>query len=391
MSEHPLAPNTATVDDVLGVYVHIPFCSSKCRYCDFYSEILQPARVERFIDCLAREWELRLEEHGLQGSCVGSVYVGGGTPSVLTLAQWEGLLRFLESVPRNPGCEWTVEVNPESLTDLLLELLYEAGVNRVSVGVQSLCDRKLGFLGRRHTAIQAMDALVRCGKAGFGSVSADIMYGLPGQDLYQIQQDLRGLLRCDAVKHLSAYELTLSPCSPLGRHRSLLPLPDEDSVVAMYNGIGATLLDAGFEQYEVSNYALPGYYSRHNSAYWNHSPYVGLGPSAHSYLPPLRLANAANTDAYLNHLERGVLPPGEKETVAGETLAREIVMVGMRTIAGVNVKRVETAQGRPFWNDRRRSLCADWERQGLVTVREGTIVPSSAGLLLADGLARMLV
>ena len=368
-----------------GLYLHVPFCSHRCRYCDFCSTVAGEVLRREYLEALRQEWVLRGES--ADGEPFSSIYVGGGTPSLLSCACWEYLLEFLLSLAVTPDCEWTIEANPESLTREKLRLWRRAGVNRLSIGVQSLDERVLKFLGRRHTPHQALLAVEGGAAEGFASVGVDLMYGIPWQSGSAVVRTVEGVLATGALAHVSAYELTLSPSTPLGRHRSFLPLPSQESVVGQYECIRSRLTDAGFYQYEVSNYSLPGFACRHNTSCWHHDPYMGLGMGAHSWLPPRRQANTTDWDGYLGSLRRGELPVVFRETVTGERLECEMLMLALRTTGMVEVARIEQATGRAFWGAGRRRLFASLVHEGILAGDECAFGSTAAGVLLADGVA----
>ncbi|MBD3241299.1 MAG: radical SAM family heme chaperone HemW [Chitinivibrionales bacterium] len=369
------------------LYVHIPFCTRKCRYCDFYSVQCDPALVKRYVEAVVREWRMVRKRHVLGDETPETIYFGGGTPSVLSVEQWEALVHGLGI---SSAVEWTLECNPESFDDVKVRAWTGAGVNRLSLGVQSLRERELRLLGRQHTAEQACRALRDPAVERFASVGVDVMYGLPGQRMGDVLETLEQLIRMPRLEHISAYELTLSPHSPLGRHRRLLPLPDEDRVVAMYHGIEQALTAAGFEHYEVSNYARPGHRSRHNSAYWRHEPYVGLGPGAHSYVPPERRANVADVGEYVASVARGRLPVAFAETLARDELVREALMLGLRTVDGIDDIRFMAITGESLTAGERGRQLERLVAGGLLRRCGSTYVPTGDGMLRADALAARL-
>ncbi len=369
------------------LYIHIPFCTRKCRYCDFYSVAFDPARAGRFVASVIGEKQLVREHDGLRETALDTVYVGGGTPSVLSGRQWKRLVRGLGI---GAVLEWTLECNPESFDSVKARAWADAGVNRVSIGVQSLRERELALLGRRHCAERARCVLRDRALERFDTIGVDIMYGLPGQRVADVLETVEGVLAMPRVEHVSAYELTLSPHSPLGRHMRLLPLPGEEVVVEMYLAVETALTAAGFEHYEVSNYARPGHRSRHNCAYWRHEPYAGLGPGAHSYLPPVRRANVADVDEYMAAIERGRLPVGFSEELTRAALVGEALMLGLRTADGIDEARFEALTGEPLLRGERGRRLADFVSDGLLRRSGSRYVPTGDGMLRADALAARL-
>lgn len=276
-----------------GLYVHIPYCRSKCAYCDFYSGPLRAFDEARYFAALDRELAARRSEVGdLQ-----TVYIGGGTPSSVSP---ERLAPYLALAPG----ERTVEVNPDDVTPLLARGLLQAGANRVSMGVQSLNDDELRAIGRRHTAAGARKAYEILRAEGFSNISLDLIYGLPGQSLESWRRSLGDLLEW-APEHLSAYILSYEPGTLLTarlKAGKIAEAPD-DLIEQMYFHLCQTTRQAGFNHYEISNFTLPGKQAQHNSAYWDMTPYLGLGPGAHSFDGKVRRENPANLKAYLENPE----------------------------------------------------------------------------------------
>lgn len=382
------ADRTGSDSVALGLYVHVPFCASKCRYCDFYSEPVQNDLADRYVAAVRAEGRMRSDGRRLT---LGTVYMGGGTPSVLTPEQWEGMLELPGEVGTLPeDMEWTVECNPDSFDAAQALRWQQGGVTRVSIGVQSLEPRLLRFLGRRHTAKTALGVLHEPVMEGFQSVGVDVMYGIPGQTMESLRDTVEQLLACPWVHHVSAYELTLSPKSLLGRHLSLLPPQGEEASAAMYSLVEDLLVDAGFEHYEVSNYARPGHRSRHNMSYWYHVPYVGLGPSAHSFEPPCRSGNVRSVDEYLRMVGDGILPVEGREELTTEELGHELVMLGLRTNEGVDSVQYEETTGEAFSAGPRSAVIMELTERGLMHRRGTSYVLTSKGMLLADAIAERL-
>ncbi len=260
-----------------GIYVHVPFCHAKCAYCDFYS-VAAVRHADAYVDAVIREYAMR---HHELGDCkVSTLYFGGGTPSVLTAEQ----IRRLSDTLINPGIEeFTIEVNPEDVSEANAAAWRKAGINRVSMGVQSLVDAELRIINRRHTAADALKAVSILGEAGFSNISLDLIYGLPGQTAESFMKSVDGCVS-SGITHLSAYILSYEPKTLLMRklERGEVEEASGETIEEMYGLLCAYMSDAGYEHYEISNFALPGMRSRHNSAYWDLTPYLGLGPAAHS-------------------------------------------------------------------------------------------------------------
>ncbi len=297
------------MSNTISLYIHFPFCVQKCRYCDFYSVSDTSDYIDSYIDALKKEWDLVTAKYHLEDTAIQTIYCGGGTPSLLSIEQWQLFTsQVIHPFPVAGGAEWTIECNPDSFTKQKGEAWLESGVNRITIGVQSLNKRELTALGRVHTAEDAMEVLSNPVLKQFTSVGIDVMYGIPGQDLDSLANTLRQILAYDIIAHLSAYELTIEESTPFGRHRRLLPLPSEDTILEMTQLILFESRKHGFEQYEVSNYSKPGFECKHNLAYWDHTPYIGLGTSAHSYINRQRYSNIKDVETYIQKLSTGGFP-----------------------------------------------------------------------------------
>lgn len=312
-----------------GIYVHIPFCKSRCIYCGFYSTTGLSLQ-QRYVDALCREYHLR---HNYIALPPTTIYIGGGTPSVLSESQLEQLFTTLGSAE-----EVTLECNPDDVTEEFAALLRRLPVNRVSMGAQTFSDERLRFLGRRHNAEQVAQAVDRLRRVGISNISIDLIYGFPNQTLSEWEADIDRALSLH-VEHLSAYALSYEEGTRLFRMMEqgiVSPIDDELSRSMYY-----TLLDrtaaAGFEHYEISNFALPGHRSRHNSSYWNQTPYLGLGAAAHSFDGKSRQWNVADVGKYIKGAESGNLT-FEVEQIDETTRYNEQVMTALRTCDGLDLQ-----------------------------------------------------
>ena len=324
-----------------GIYVHIPFCARRCIYCGFFSTVREE-EAARYINALCSE--LRLRSDYLGGASVNSVYFGGGTPSRLTPAQIGQVMDSIRSLfDLDPLAEITLECNPDDVTPAYMSALRALGINRISMGVQTFNDDLLHFLGRRHTSAQAENAVRVCRQAGMENISIDLMYGLSGQTAAIQRQDLDKAVRLD-VQHISSYCLSYEEGSPLERmRRERLIIPADDETCAdMYASMCTLLHDAGFSHYEISNFCRPGYHSRHNSSYWDGTPYLGIGAGAHSYNTLSRQWNPNDLDAYLTAMEQG-RPEFEKELLSEKDLYNERIMLRLRTARGLDLSMLSEA------------------------------------------------
>lgn len=319
-----------------GIYVHIPFCKKRCLYCDFYSTTLLDKR-EAYVKALLKEIEGRKKE---TDESIRTIYIGGGTPSTLDAAD---IQRILKAIGTDDAEEITMEVNPGNITEAYVQALRRIGVNRLSMGVQSFQDHLLQLIGRRHTAMQAIDAIHRAQDAGFENLSIDLMYALPTQTMEQWKADIETALTQN-VQHISCYGLMYEEGTVLYNELmgERIKAIDEDEENAMYDYLCARLQQAGYVHYEVSNFALPGYESKHNSSYWDGTPYIGIGAGAHSYIGNVRSWNPNDINAYIQGTA-----VRESETLTSTDLYNERIMLGLRTHKGVPreaIKKDITAQ-----------------------------------------------
>jgi oxygen-independent coproporphyrinogen-3 oxidase len=367
-----------------GLYVHIPFCRTKCPYCNFYS-VPSLFKIPDFLGALMMEMEMIAKEWG----SFDTIYLGGGTPSILSPAQVEKILRALQThFSSAPAPEITLEANPADLDLSRLILLREAGVNRINLGVQSLDQNILEFLGRRHSAYQAVSSMEASRQAGIDQVGLDLIYGVPGQSM---QSWLRTLSQAIdfSPEHISCYQLTMASDTPLGTAllRGKLSSPPEEELLDFFMITSEKLEDAGFVHYEISNFARESRYaSRHNQKYWNHTPYLGLGPAAHSHTGRRRWWNHPSVEKYIARIQAGKLPIRGGEDLSWEQLRMEALFLGLRTRKGIDVHDFS----RRYHYDLLSEKGAVWDRlqeEGLVSLRNGCLRPTRAGMAVADSLA----
>jgi putative oxygen-independent coproporphyrinogen III oxidase len=428
-----------------GLYVHVPFCQTKCPYCDFYS-VTTPGLISVYLSGLEKEaliysskmsapggtgfpacamqakhsWTTNVSPQKIkippaplfqrgvkspplakgdlggfapaQAKACGypdapwpvfdSLYLGGGTPSLLNPKQIAALLASLRRhFSFVPDTEFTLEANPDDVTPEKLRHWRDLGVNRLSLGVQSLDEAELRFLGRRHSAAQARRAMALARDAGFANLSVDLMYGLPGQTLEGWLQTLEQTLSF-APEHLSCYQLTLAAATPLGRRAArgeLAPLADE-AERQFFLGTAEYLAGRGYLHYEVSNFAREArHFCRHNQKYWRHVPYLGLGPGAHSFDGHKRWWNHASLAEYNAALSAGAAPVADSETLTPAQRRLEALYLGFRTRDGVSIKLLDR-------EPRGQAALAELKRAGLVRIEEGRAVATPEGLVVADRL-----
>ncbi len=364
-----------------AVYVHAPFCVRRCVYCDFAVTVRSQGDVSGWSEALAAEVAL-VEREGLLRLAprLETLYVGGGTPSLLGPEAMRELSRILgEDRLAHPALEWTAEANPESFTREVAEGWVAAGVNRVSLGVQSFDEDALRWMGRMHGPEGAMRAVRTAREAGLHNLSVDLIFGLPTSLDRRWSDDLERALELD-VPHVSLYGLGIEPGTPLGRAvaEGREPPVDEERYREEYLEASERLADAGYEHYEVSNFARPGYASRHNRVYWDGRPYLGLGNGAHSYAHPVRRWNVRDWAAYRARVLEGQAPEEGRERLDEEAAALERVWLDLRTRDGLGTGRL---------GPEARRLVEAWARDGLAVVVEGRVRPTPVGWLELDRLA----
>ena len=373
-----------------GFYVHIPFCASRCSYCDFFSTLKLPQMGEAYVNAVLAEAHLRCAE--LRGELVKTLYLGGGTPSQLPLPLLERLVAGLhETIDLSGVEEFTVEANPDDVSTGWCGAVAALGVNRVSMGVQSFEDDILRFIGRRHTALQAAQAVFNLRSVGINNISIDLIYGLPGQTIDSWTASVRQALDLQP-QHISAYGLTYEEGTRLWQQRErgeVIEVPEEQCL-EMYRILVEMLQTAGFEHYEISNFALPGSHSRHNSSYWNDTPYLGLGAAAHSYDGKVRRSNPCDLQQYIATVMAGEMAY-EQEELTPQERYDERVMLGLRTSRGVDAERLREDFGDEAWQhftrEAQRHIAADYLR----VVDGNCYVLTRDGIMLSDSVMRDLM
>jgi oxygen-independent coproporphyrinogen-3 oxidase len=318
-----------------GIYIHIPFCKQRCTYCDFYTEVA-PQFIPSIIDSMIKEIDIRKDY--LHNSVINTIYFGGGTPSILHSGQFSDLFeatnnRYLVA----KDAEITFEANPDDLTSEFLASIRLLPFNRLSIGIQSFDDEDLKRINRRHTSKQAVEAVVKAQAAGFTNISIDLIYGLPFQTIESWERQLDKAFSLH-IQHISAYGLTYEEGTPLWKQRESGKIKSVDDLTMnkMYLLLLEKMKQNGFEAYEISNFSLPGFRSRHNSSYWKQEPYLGIGPSAHSYDLLSRQWNIASIQEYIRAINSGTLF-FEREELTLNDRYNDFVMVSLRTSEGIDV------------------------------------------------------
>lgn len=365
-----------------GIYIHIPYCKTRCTYCDFYT-LTNESQIDPFVNALCREAQMRKEEFT---ESVQTIYFGGGTPSRLHQHHFDQIFETLRThYTLDPNAEITVEANPDDLSDEYIRMLAQLPVNRLSMGIQSFNDRELKFLSRRHSALQAIEAVKKCQQHGFRNISIDLMYGLPDQTMEIWDQNLSQALALN-IQHISAYHLIYEEKT---RMYSLLKAGkiqqvDETISTAMFSRLIERLTAEGFIHYEISAFGKEGCFSRHNSAYWQNKKYVGLGPAAHSFDGDDRSWNVASLNRYIKSTESG-LPEREVEHLNFYEKYNEYILTGLRTMWGVNLEELNDRFGEQL-----HLFCIGNAQKYMdqnLLIKEGNILKlTREGIFISDGI-----
>jgi len=366
-----------------GIYIHIPFCKKLCHYCDFYHVIAQDDN-SAYIDALKKEAEMR--QNYLAGEPVKTIYIGGGTPSVLTAGELENIIGFLGKLfVIEPENEITVELNPDDITGNYLKELRQININRISLGVQSWRDEDLKMMNRRHTALEAQDAIEKGINAGFDNISVDLIYGIPGMGIDNWASNLDKTLSFD-IRHLSAYHLTIEPGTVFGRmkEKGVLEEVDEEESTAEFNLLIDKTTSAGFIHYEISNFGKPDYFSVHNTNYWKQVSYLGLGPSAHSFNGYSRQWNIRDLKKYIKALKGGKLL-FEREELDIKTRFNEYIMTSLRTMWGIDLEYVEKIFEKEGY-DYVVNLSGKFINYGLMKQENNNLVLTNQGKMISDNI-----
>ncbi|MCQ2265405.1 MAG: radical SAM family heme chaperone HemW [Bacteroidales bacterium] len=369
-----------------GIYIHIPFCRQKCIYCAFYSVALLSKKKD-FLDALDCEIDQTLDY--LPSRQIDTLYIGGGTPSLLSIRELENIItKIRRHYMLSPDFECTMEANPEQLQRTYLKDLVTIGINRLSIGVQSFNDDTLRFLGRKHNAVEAKDAVFAAKSAGFDNISIDLIYGISQRQAGEWERDLQQAIDLP-ISHLSCYALTKEENTLLWRQIRQNKLPDIDDDLAkdeFYQLLSKTR-EGGFEQYEISNFARNGQISRHNYSYWTREPYLGLGPSAHSYNRVSRKWNVSQLQQYIENVEKGIIA-NEYEELSTDDRYNEYVMLGLRTRDGINLQDLEQEFGTAFRQYAEEEL--GQINPSYYIQKDNTLLLTDEGKLFADGIAETL-
>ena len=364
---------------MLGIYIHIPFCRRRCNYCDFCSSVAPRGDISAYVAALKKSINAFPE----QGLSADTVYLGGGTPSLLS---GDEMSEILNSVRRkftlSGDCEITSEANPCTVTPQLLRDYRAAGINRLSFGIQSCKANELVTLGRLHTFEDAANAVEYAHTAGIENISADIMLGIPHQTPSPLRESV-GKIASLGVRHISAYMLKIEPGTRFDCDEIRAIVPDDDTVSDMYLNAVGQLSQLGFEQYEISNFSVPGYESRHNLKYWTGEPYIGFGPSAHSYFGGQRFYVSEDIQAFIS--DPLALPITEDSS---PDALEEYLMLGLRLRKGISIDMIRHLGGNV---EKLAIAAAPFERAGLLTVKDNAITLTTRGFLVSNGIISRLI
>ncbi len=365
-----------------GIYIHIPFCKQACHYCDFhFSTSLK--KKEELVNALCTELVLRKNE--LDGN-VETIYLGGGTPSLLSSEELQQIFETIYSnfkVSENP--EITLEANPDDVSKEQIHKFTNSQINRLSIGIQSFFEEDLKLMNRAHNASEALES-IKNAKQYFENISIDLIYGIPGMGNERWKKNLEIVLSLD-VPHLSCYALTVEPKTALKKfiEKGIVPPVDEEAAKQHYEILLSETEKAGLENYEFSNFGKPGFHSRNNTAYWEGKPYLGIGPSAHSYDGKFRSWNIANNTKYIKSIEAGELP-SEKELLSKQDKYNEYIMTGLRTKKGVSLGKVESEFGKKY-SEYLLEQAENLLKNNLLILENETLKISKKGKFLSDGIA----
>lgn len=370
-----------------GLYIHIPFCESRCIYCGFYSTTSLKLRDD-YVDALCREMQMRPSKAALgNDEPIETIYLGGGTPSLLKGSQ---LNQIFSAIRKNytlteniENIEITMECNPDDVTGDFCETLKQLPVNRISMGAQTFSNERLRFLHRRHNAREVDEAITRLRNIGIRNISIDLMFGFPEESLFQWMNDIRHAIQLN-VEHISAYSLMYEEGTPLYHllEQEKIREIEEETSRRMYETLIDLLTGAGYEHYEISNFARPGFRSRHNSSYWHEVPYIGIGAAAHSYNRKQRSWNIENIQTYIRSISEGILP-SESEQLDITTRYNDLITTALRTSDGIDLMKMEQEFGKEL-ADRLLQEAQPHISRRLMKIKDGRLSLTREGLYISD-------
>jgi oxygen-independent coproporphyrinogen-3 oxidase len=367
-----------------GIYIHIPFCKQACYYCDFHFSTNQSIKAE-LIQAIAHE--LVLQKNYLQGEEITSIYFGGGSPSLLSQKELELVFQTIyNNYSVQPLAEITLEANPDDLTKEKIQTLKDAGINRVSLGIQSFDDTILKFLNRAHNQQEALESVFRLREAGIKNLNIDLIHSIPGQDEGMLLRNLEQLIRL-APEHISVYSLTIEDNTVFGRWAShgQIKAVEENQSAKQFEIVMDTLMENGYRHYEISNFCLPGFASKHNFSYWQQKKYLGVGPSAHSFDGESRQFNVSNNHLYQKSIREGKIP-FEIERLSRENKINEYLFTSLRTDRGCNLTQLNNAYNYDLHTSN-SAYIQSLISEGYATLTDDILLLTNKGKLLADKIA----
>lgn len=370
------------------MYIHIPFCRKACSYCDFHFSV-NHERVDEVVDAITKEIELRKNylEADVHKPLLNTIYFGGGTPSLLSASQLDKIFQQIEKFYRiSPEAEITLEANPDDLIFDKLQELKQTPINRLSIGVQSFFEEDLLLMNRAHNSQMAIASVIAAAEAGFNNITMDLIYGVPGMSDERWRENVEKALALP-VNHLSCYSLTVEKRTALDkliREGKVKPV-DEERSISHFKILMELAHQHGFDHYEISNFGKPGFYSQHNSSYWKNTPYIGIGPSAHSYNGISRQWNVSSNAAYVKAIQQNEIP-AEVEILTLQNQYNEYIMTGLRTQWGVSADYIKSRFGENFLSDFLFQI-HEYVESGAVEIQSDKYMLTLSGKLIADRIA----
>lgn len=375
--------NNSAQNQFNGLYIHLPFCHQKCFYCSFVVSVGHENKIDDYLGCLEKEAETH------QGEPVTSIYLGGGTPTLLDAAQLDKLCGMIRSVFQlsAENLEWTIEGNPEKLSSDKIRILKDHGVNRFSLGIQSLNDKHLKYLGRNHDADTAVKTFHRLREEGVRNISTDLMFGFPDQTIEELKEDIKRIAALGS-EHLSLYALTIEEKTRF--HTRNVKLPNDIVQAEFYSVVMEELRRVGFSQYEISNFAKPGFESQHNINYWMSGNYIGLGVGAHAHRDGRRYWNGSNVFQYMQKVREGQSPVEGEEILTSQQRLGEAMIFGLRMNQGIDMAELQNRY-QVVLEDSKQERLEKFIAEGLLYREENQLCATDQGRLVLDEIAVYLV
>ena len=370
-----------------GIYIHIPFCKKRCHYCDFYKSV-DLLQVDSFLAALSQEIFLRKDY--LNERIISTIYFGGGTPSILSAKQLCEILNLIKTAYTVLSeAEITMEANPDDLSAEYLKEIKSIGINRLSIGIQSFSDKDLIFMGRRHSAMQAIEAVKMSQSVGFENISIDLIYGIPGMSLQQWKENLQQAFQLK-VQHLSAYHLTFHKGTQFWKQltKGVIHEINEDESIMQFEMLIEEAQKNDFVHYEISNFALDGFFSKHNTSYWNQTEYLGLGPSAHSYNKTTRFWNISSVKKYLQHIDNKTIA-GRFETLSINDKFNDYLLTRLRTCWGISKNQLLQQFGSKYFQYFEQKII-HYISLGFIEESNDNVYITKKGLFISDSIIEEL-